>query len=193
MIKECPLSAKTSWHVGKIQCLYRRRRWLDDLSKMSLRVNGDVAFIICQNTCHICHAFDLQADNIADSFKRSNKVRYYKCTRNDDDLLSSTEFHVVREGNNVIGGIVSARDRWYCSKMVRKRCKIKTSAFTYQRKIWSYRNKKARKKFCEATFLYFNIARTQQILLQALWNGKLFVDMQTHGRKLLWLSWKFCE
>ena len=152
MIKECPLSAKTSWHVGNIQYLHRKRKWLDNLSKMFLRVNGDVAFILYENTCHICHPFDLQADNIAGSFKRSYKVRYYKCTRNDDDLLLSTELHVVREGNNVIGGIVSSRDRWYCSKMVRKRCKIKTSAFPYQRKIWSYRNKKARKKYVRQLF-----------------------------------------
>ena len=51
-----------------------------------------------------CHPFDLQADKIACPCKRSDKVRFYKFTRHHDDLLLSTEAHVVKGGNNVIGG-----------------------------------------------------------------------------------------
>ena len=36
-------------------------------------------------------------------------VKFYEFTRNDDDLLLSTEAHVVKEENNVTGGIVSSR------------------------------------------------------------------------------------
>lgn len=83
--------------------------------KRSLGVNENAAFILDQNTCRICHPFDLQADNIEGSLKRSNKVRFYKCTRNDDALLLLTEFHVVKERNNVISGIASSpiAGKWY--------------------------------------------------------------------------------
>ena len=74
--------------------------------KRLFRVKKNTAFILDQNTCCICHPFDLQVDNIAGSFKRSDKVRFHECTRNDDGLLLLTEVHVVKEGKNVIGGIV---------------------------------------------------------------------------------------
>ena len=76
--------------------------------KSRLQVKENAVFILDQNTCLIRHPFDLQADNIADSLKRSDKVRLQECTRNDDDLLLLTEPHVVKEGNNVIGGIVNS-------------------------------------------------------------------------------------
>ena len=77
--------------------------------KRLVKVKENAAFILNQNTCCIRHPFYLQADNIAGSFKRSDKVRFYKCTRNCDGLLLSTEVHVVKEGKNVIGGIVKSR------------------------------------------------------------------------------------
>ena len=54
-----------------------------------------------------CRPFNLQAEKNADSFKRSDKVRCYEFTINHDSLILSTEGHVVKEGNNVIDGIVS--------------------------------------------------------------------------------------
>ena len=59
-----------------------------------------------------CHPFDLQADKIACPCERSDKVRFYKFTRHDNDLLLSTEAHVVKGGNNVIGGIASNSRIW---------------------------------------------------------------------------------
>ena len=54
-----------------------------------------------------CHPFDLQDDKIVCLYKRSDKVRFYKFTRHHDDLLLSTEGHVLKGGNTVIGGIAS--------------------------------------------------------------------------------------
>ena len=51
--------------------------------------------------------------------------------------------------------------------------KIRISVCSCQKKIWTYRNEKTRKKVCEANLLYFNIARIQQILLQVYWNFSL--------------------
>ena len=45
--------------------------------KRPLRVKENAALIFDQNTCRIRHPFDLQTDNIAGSFKRSDKVRFY--------------------------------------------------------------------------------------------------------------------
>ena len=66
--------------------------------KHPLRVEENTVFILDQNACHICDPFDLQADNIAGSFKRSDKWRFYEFTRNDDGLLLSTEDDVVKKG-----------------------------------------------------------------------------------------------
>ena len=77
--------------------------------KRPLRVKENATFTLHQNNCRIRHPFDLQADNIVGFFKRSDKVRFYECTRNDDGLLLSTEVHVVKEGKNVIGGLAKSR------------------------------------------------------------------------------------
>ena len=82
---------------------------MDNLSKHPLRVKEKPAFIFDQSYYCIRHPFDLQADDIAGFFKRSDKIRFFKCTRNDDGLLLLTEVHVVKEGNNVIRGIVKSR------------------------------------------------------------------------------------
>ena len=79
------------------------------MPKKPPRVKENAVFILDQDTCRICHPFELQADNIADSFKRSDMVKFYEFTRKDDDLLLSTEAHVVKEENNVTGGIVNSR------------------------------------------------------------------------------------
>ena len=83
--------------------------------KLPLRIKKNAAFILKQNTYRICHPFDLQADNIAGSFKRSEKVRFYECSRNGDGLLLSTEVHLVKGGKNEIGGIGKSRivGKWY--------------------------------------------------------------------------------
>ena len=82
---------------------------MDNLPKRPLRVKENPAFIFDQCYCCIRHPFDLQADNIAGFFKRSDKIRFFKCTRNDDGLLSLTKVHAVKEGNNVIRGIVKSQ------------------------------------------------------------------------------------
>ena len=79
------------------------------MPKKPPRVKENTVFILDQDTCRIRHPFELQADNIADSFKRSDMVKFYEFTRKDDDLLLSTEAHVVKEENNVTGGIVNSR------------------------------------------------------------------------------------
>ena len=66
-----------------------------------------------------CHPFDLQADKIACPFKRNVKVRFYKFTRHDDDLLLSTEAHVLKGGNKVIGGIASNSRNWNSANEVK--------------------------------------------------------------------------
>ena len=47
-------------------------------------------------------------------FKRSDKVRFYECTRIDGGLLLSAEVHVVKEGKNVIGCFVKSEisEKW---------------------------------------------------------------------------------
>ena len=82
--------------------------------KRPLWVKENAAFILDQNTCRIRHPFDLQANNIARSFKLSDKVRFYECTRNVDGLFLSTEVHVIKERNNLIGGIASSQnvEKW---------------------------------------------------------------------------------
>ena len=40
--------------------------------KHLLRVKENTVFILDQNAFHICDPFDLQADNIAGSFKRND-------------------------------------------------------------------------------------------------------------------------
>ena len=77
--------------------------------KHLLRVKENAAFILDQNTCRIRHRFDLQSGNIAGSFKRSDKVLFYECTRNDNGLLLSTEVPVVKEENDSIGGDANSR------------------------------------------------------------------------------------
>lgn len=79
------------------------------MPKKTPRVKENAVFILNQDTCRIRHPFDLQVDNIADSFKRSDMVKFHEFTRNDDDLLLSKEVHVVKEENNVTGGIVNSR------------------------------------------------------------------------------------
>ena len=68
---------------------------------------------------------DLQADNIAISFKRSDKVRFCKCTRNDDGLFLWTEVHFVKEGVNVIGYFVKSRiaGKW-CERDAELECRF---------------------------------------------------------------------
>ena len=73
--------------------------------KHPLRVEENTVFILDQNACHICDPFDLQADNIAGSFKRSDTWRFYEFTRNDDGVLFSTEDDLVKERSKVSGGI----------------------------------------------------------------------------------------
>ena len=75
--------------------------------KHPFRVKENTVFILDQNACHICDPFDLQADDIAGSFKQSGKWRFYEFTRNDDGVLLSTEDDVVKERNKVIGGIAN--------------------------------------------------------------------------------------
>ena len=75
--------------------------------KHPFRLKENTAFIFDQNACHICDPFDLQADNIAGSFKRSDKWRFYEFTRNDDGVLLSTEDDVVKERSKVISGIAN--------------------------------------------------------------------------------------
>ena len=79
--------------------------------KLILRVKENTAFILDQNTCRILHPFDFQVGNLGGSFKRCDKVKIYKCPRNDDGLLLSTEAHVSKERNDmiVIGGIVNCQ------------------------------------------------------------------------------------
>ena len=117
--------------------------------KHPLWVKKNAGFILDQNTCCILHPFDLQADNIATSFKRSEKVKFYECTRNDGGLFLSTEIHVVKEGKNVVGGIVKSRiaGKW-CERdaelgrlfaLIRKRSEhieTKKQGKKYVRQIW---------------------------------------------------------
>ena len=55
--------------------------------KMSPLSKQNAAFIFDRNTCRICHLFHLQPGNISGSFKRSFKLRFYDCIRNDEGLL----------------------------------------------------------------------------------------------------------
>ena len=107
--KNAHFFAKTSWHEGNFQPFYRGLKWSDDLLKRPLRVKENAVFILDQKTCCIRHPLDLQTDNIAGSFKLSEKERFYECTKSDDSLLLLTEIHVVKEENNVIDGIVNSQ------------------------------------------------------------------------------------
>ena len=75
--------------------------------KHPLRIKENTAFILNQNACHICDPFDPQSDNIAGSFKRSDKWRFYEFNRNDDDVILSTEDDLVEEKSKVSGGIAN--------------------------------------------------------------------------------------
>ena len=75
--------------------------------KHPLRVKENTVFILDQNACHICDPFDLKADNIAGSFKRSDMWRFYEFTRNDDGVLLSTKDDLVKERSKVSGGITN--------------------------------------------------------------------------------------
>ena len=75
--------------------------------KHLLRVKENTVFILDQNAFHICDPFDLQADNIAGSFKRNDTWRFYEFTRNDDGVLLSTEYDLLKESSKVSGGITN--------------------------------------------------------------------------------------
>ena len=74
--------------------------------KLPLWVNRNAAFILKQNTYCICHPFDLQADNISGSFKRSEKVRLYECSRNNDGLLTFYLQKFISEKKGKTGSVV---------------------------------------------------------------------------------------
>lgn len=63
--------------------------------KCLLQVKANVVFSHKQNTCRIRHPFDLQADNLVNSFKRSDNVRFYEYTRIDESLVLSTDSRIA--------------------------------------------------------------------------------------------------